>query len=266
MYGGGAGDAAAGDSERTAFRKAEKVYKLYKSSARRSRSVRALLSLCPPPSAGGLETLIPEPPPAVLLAGRSRVSSSTRQISPGSSTSPPSSTISASAASRRRGLSDSSAPISRRPSSASATDQVAEIRRFPRLPRFLVSSIHRIFSSAGFFFIPGALSVEEQCRWVRESLAAFPEPPNRTNHTAIYGPLCGLLGAARRNKVLAEIEAPPEDGDASIGPRHSFVGDGEGRPCEPRLPALSLLRKLRWSTLGLQFDWSKVRDSPSLLL
>ncbi|CAA6667880.1 unnamed protein product [Spirodela intermedia] len=141
-----------------------------------------------------------------------------------------------------------------------------------------------------FFFIPGALSVEEQCRWVRESLAAFPEPPNRTNHTTIYGPLCGLLDAARRNKFLAEIEAPPAEGGASPGPihspdelgagaarlpgswrpwnvdstapRHSFVGDGEGRPCEPLLPALSLLRKLRWSTLGSSSTEELRRLSP----
>ncbi|CAA7404696.1 unnamed protein product [Spirodela intermedia] len=227
MYGGGAGDLAGGDSERTAFRKAEKVYKLYKSSARRSRQKQSLLRQTDLSGVVDFAAVLDDfhlggdPPPGII----------------------------------RLRCSD-----------------------FP-------ASVFCFGDRPGFFFIPGALSVEEQCRWVRESLAAFPEPPNRTNHTTIYGPLCGLLDAARRNKFLAEIEAPPAEGGASPGPihspdelgagaarlpgswrpwnvdstapRHSFVGDGEGRPCEPLLPALSLLRKLRWSTLGFQFDWSK---------
>ncbi|XP_078433402.1 oxidoreductase, 2OG-Fe(II) oxygenase family protein [Wolffia australiana] len=106
----------------------------------------------------------------------------------------------------------------------------------------------------GFFFIPRALNVEEQCQLLRESLASFPEPPNRTNHTAIYGPLVGLLDAARKNKLLGKFEF-----DNLQSNSHSFVGedDRDGQFCKIIAPAVTLLRKLRWSTLGLQFDWSK---------
>ncbi|MCE0480639.1 hypothetical protein HAX54_037665 [Datura stramonium] len=60
-------------------------------------------------------------------------------------------------------------------------------------------------SHPGFYFIPGALPVEEQCRWIKEGdLASFPQPPNRTNHNAIYGPLQDLFAAAKDNKVLIQ--------------------------------------------------------------
>jgi alkylated DNA repair protein alkB family protein 1 len=122
---------------------------------------------------------------------------------------------------------------------------------------------------AGFYFIPGALSVDEQCRWIRESLMSFPQPPNRTNHNAIYGPINDLFIAAKERKVLVEDENMPASSDyASNG----CVGNGDtrrwsfceedsvllrGKSCKP-VSASVLLRKLRWSTLGLQFDWSKV--------
>ncbi|KAM7255617.1 hypothetical protein ACFE04_008515 [Oxalis oulophora] len=83
----------------------------------------------------------------------------------------------------------------------------------------------------GFYFIPQALSLEEQCLWIRESLRSFPQPPNRTNHNAIYGPITDLLTSANQAKI--------------------FHHDGKS------VSASLLLRKLRWATLGLQFDWSK---------
>uniref|UniRef100_A0A0D9XS51 Fe2OG dioxygenase domain-containing protein n=1 Tax=Leersia perrieri TaxID=77586 RepID=A0A0D9XS51_9ORYZ len=60
----------------------------------------------------------------------------------------------------------------------------------------------------GFYFIPGALSIEEQCYWIRESLKTFPQPPNRTNLTALYGPIFDLLTAAKNRKILVEVENP----------------------------------------------------------
>ncbi|KAJ0972532.1 hypothetical protein J5N97_020491 [Dioscorea zingiberensis] len=52
----------------------------------------------------------------------------------------------------------------------------------------------------GFYFIPGALAVEEQCYWIRESLNTFPQPPNRTNHTASYGPMYDLFNAVQNQE------------------------------------------------------------------
>ena len=131
---------------------------------------------------------------------------------------------------------------------------------------------------SGFYFIPGALSVEEQCQWIRESLASFPHPPNRTNHNAIYGPLENLFAAAKEERVLVEIEQPKDivseiDSvhDAQITPRWKFSGELDkscrGDACKS-VSASVLLRKLRWCTLGLQFDWSKVHllSSPHCVL
>ncbi|KAK1271065.1 Alpha-ketoglutarate-dependent dioxygenase alkB [Acorus gramineus] len=109
----------------------------------------------------------------------------------------------------------------------------------------------------GFYFIPGALTVEEQCRWIRESLMDFPQPPNRTNHNVMYGPIHGLFDAVRDGKVLVEAESSDTDSHSRIFvfPEGSEdAGQGDSRNS---IAASVLLRKLRWTTLGLQFDWSK---------
>lgn len=125
-----------------------------------------------------------------------------------------------------------------------------------------------VFSTAGFYFIPGALSVEEQCQWIRESLTSFPQPPNRTNHNAIYGPIHDLFVAANERKFLVEEEGLLEGLDSDnnflvsdLPPRwkssEETSASSRGNTCKST-SASALLRKLRWSTLGLQFDWSKV--------
>ncbi|CAK7336163.1 unnamed protein product [Dovyalis caffra] len=130
-------------------------------------------------------------------------------------------------------------------------------------------------SRPGFYFLPGVLSVDEQCRWIRESLMSFPQPPNRTNHNAIYGPISDLFIAAKERKVLVEDENTPARLDSGS---NGCVGNGDahrwrfceedsvpsiGKTCKS-VPAPVLLRKLRWSTLGLQFDWSKRNYNVSL--
>lgn len=124
-------------------------------------------------------------------------------------------------------------------------------------------------ANAGFYFIPAALSIEEQCHWIRESLTSFPQPPNRTNHNAIYGPLQDLFLAAKEGKVLIEEDRLPENiiSEANLDqsnvntPRWKYIEELDesfSRDAGKSVSASVLLRKLRWSTLGLQFDWSKV--------
>eukprot|EP00249_Psilotum_nudum_P005936 c19337_g1_i1 orf=176-1249(+) len=55
----------------------------------------------------------------------------------------------------------------------------------------------------GFYFIPNALNVDEQMYWIQESLLMFPQPPNRTNHTAFYGHINGLWDKAQNQEVFA---------------------------------------------------------------
>ena len=62
-----------------------------------------------------------------------------------------------------------------------------------------------ILKIAGFFFIPEALTRVEQLYWATQCLTTFPQPPNRTNHNAMYGPVANLWAAFQENKVLVEI-------------------------------------------------------------
>ncbi|OVA09538.1 Oxoglutarate/iron-dependent dioxygenase [Macleaya cordata] len=127
----------------------------------------------------------------------------------------------------------------------------------------------------GFYFIPGALSVEEQCHWIRESLRNFPQPPNRTNHNAIFGPIHDLFLAAQKEEVLIEFDTSNTDAISTLSSSANNVDSRRWQSHEesivrPRgdsckfITASSLLRKLRWSTLGLQFDWSKRNYDVSL--
>ncbi|KAG6547394.1 hypothetical protein Mapa_010842 [Marchantia paleacea] len=187
----------------------------------------------------------------------------------------------------------------------------------------------------GFHFIPHALSAEEQHYWIQESLTSFPQPPNRTNHNAEYGPIRNLWSAVTANSVLVQV-APDEELSAteSCKPRPRAkesaesvqlqeesnvqqsvaredeeedsnqrqgreelsttardekdlsVRDGlttarvtdekapeavsrwrfESNPTSGGKPvaAESLLRRLRWATIGMQFDWSKKAYNTSI--
>lgn len=117
----------------------------------------------------------------------------------------------------------------------------------------------------GFYFILGALTIEQQCQWIKESLTSFPQPPNRTNHNAFYGPINDLFIAAKERKVLLAEENSNSEYDPSVTTRDAqawkFCEEHEASSkgnSGKSISASVLLRKLRWSTLGLQFDWSKV--------
>ncbi|XP_015894297.1 alpha-ketoglutarate-dependent dioxygenase alkB isoform X2 [Ziziphus jujuba] len=127
----------------------------------------------------------------------------------------------------------------------------------------------------GFYFIPGALNIQEQCEWIKESLTSFPQPPNRTNHNAFYGPINDLFLAATEKKILVEEGNSPASlnsgcnvspGDGDVQRWKFFKEDVVSSRGNTRksISASVLLRKLRWSTLGLQFDWSKRNYNVSL--
>ncbi|KMT07459.1 hypothetical protein BVRB_6g150770 [Beta vulgaris subsp. vulgaris] len=126
----------------------------------------------------------------------------------------------------------------------------------------------RLDNRPGFYFIPGALNVEQQCQWIRESLMSFPQPPNRTNHNAHYGPIKDLFAAAGEGKILVQEEHSPESLSNGQAQRCKFCDKSENVALKgyggSSIMASVLLRKLRWSTLGLQFDWSKRNYDVSL--
>ncbi|CAH9132129.1 unnamed protein product [Cuscuta epithymum] len=138
--------------------------------------------------------------------------------------------------------------------------------------------VFRLESHPGFYFIPGALSIKEQCHWTKESLTRFPQPPNRTNHNATYGPIMDLFISAKQGMVLVEeehscqINSTGANNDQSVScescvPPWKFSNVqslSSRKEARKLVPASVLLRKLRWSTLGLQFDWSKRSYNVSL--
>ncbi|KAL3699600.1 hypothetical protein R1sor_017622 [Riccia sorocarpa] len=201
----------------------------------------------------------------------------------------------------------------------------------------------------GFHFIPQALTVEEQHYWIKESLVSFPEPPNRTNHNAEYGPIRNLWSAFRDGSVLVEVN-PEEEPSSTLPERENsgsipagkssgtteivgslkdsrtvsisdenverrggseqgkqgrsvegegmgsvaysdasnlirpssaaarvtdeqvvesskrwhFMSSSSGKSISKSVTAESLLRRLRWATIGIQFDWSKKAYNTSL--
>ncbi|EFJ17881.1 hypothetical protein SELMODRAFT_113969 [Selaginella moellendorffii] len=114
--------------------------------------------------------------------------------------------------------------------------------------------VYALEGHTGFFFIPRAVPHDQQFHWIREALTVFPEPPNRTSHSAHYGPLFGLWSSATKKRVLSPTG--PENGDLFVR-KWEFADPGDERKQEGVVSATALLRKLRWATLGVQFDWSK---------
>lgn len=119
----------------------------------------------------------------------------------------------------------------------------------------------------GFYFIPRALTIEEQCYWIRQSLVSFPQPPNRTSLTAIYGPISDLFAAVQNKKILVEAESAVLSlGNDKIHSGNYMFSESNANTCVEAqgscksVSASTLLRKLRWGTLGIQFNWSKVQN------
>lgn len=237
-------DAQAGDAERTAFRRAEKRYKFYKHSSTSARSAKHRDSV----------------PPTDL----SEVLDFRRMRSLG----------------------------------VTSENGITRVNMGLHWPVFIIEK------HPGFYFIPEALDMEEQMHWIKESLTNFPQPPNRTNHTAFYGPIYDLWNRAQNGEEFEQIRERNGIHDTSIMPGQkadcilststsrtftesvhlddmsirpksdadqvSHRSNSEGRrPLSEQhlgnnssvlartMPMKSLLCKLRWATLGLQFDWSK---------
>ncbi|MCO5597401.1 hypothetical protein L7F22_051477 [Adiantum nelumboides] len=238
-------DAQAGDAERTAFRRAEKRYKFYKHSSTSARSTKHRESV--PPT-------------------------------------------------------DLSEVLDFREIRCTELTKESGIKRVDN--EELQWPVFTMEKHPGFYFIPEALGVKEQVHWIKESLTTFPQPPNRTNHTAAYGPIFDLWSRAQSGEMIeqpiakinnytpalhhnhtshpivtlqalnemawASVEVAVSEGKSNVGnPKDDRSIDGKYSVANAKIdlakenshsiliPMKSLLHKLRWATLGLQFDWSK---------
>ncbi|KAI8527943.1 hypothetical protein RHMOL_Rhmol12G0113200 [Rhododendron molle] len=117
----------------------------------------------------------------------------------------------------------------------------------------------------GFTIRPLGLNFEWFCNAILKSLTMFITEENLTIHYTIPNPAKSPFSAWKIAQVCFGIDLYSllawgvplmgviwtfceETGTASTGNRSKSI------------PASVLLRKLRWSTLGLQFDWSKLPD------
>jgi alkylated DNA repair protein alkB family protein 1 len=88
----------------------------------------------------------------------------------------------------------------------------------------------------GFRVVPGALTEEQQAYWVQQCFREYMRPPNKNNLDLLYDglPSEGLYNAAGEHILLVERETNEE----------------------VLLPRLDLLRRMRWTTLGYQYNWT----------
>ncbi|CAI5515598.1 unnamed protein product, partial [Closterium sp. Naga37s-1] len=95
--------------------------------------------------------------------------------------------------------------------------------------------VYSVHGRPGFFFLPAALTVQQQAQLVREAVQGSIEPPNRTNHTAALGPIHGLWPAfalsCSHSHGSTEHDGD-EDGDGGDG------GDGDGSSSRRRVSAV----------------------------
>lgn len=102
--------------------------------------------------------------------------------------------------------------------------------------RRLADGQYAVDGLPGFCMLPGAVPAAEQPYWLEQAFGEYMRPPNASNLDALYGglPACGL------HRHPAETVA--------VLPR------GAAAPLS--LDRMALLRRVRWTTLGYQYDWT----------
>ncbi|KAI8052147.1 hypothetical protein BDF22DRAFT_690214 [Syncephalis plumigaleata] len=146
---------------------------------------------------------------------------------------------------------------------------------------FTAPKIYTLASAPGLIVMPELLTPAAQRYITRRCLSAYARPPNRNNLDAHYIlPDCGVWQLA-----LREINSDTCMGDTSDGttvatsqePAGYYDNENDSNNEEDtptssmneehqhstELPSSStLLRKLRWTTLGYQYNWSKKQYHP----
>jgi alkylated DNA repair protein alkB family protein 1 len=145
---------------------------------------------------------------------------------------------------------------------------------------------YELATRPGCVIFPGALDVATQRKWLVDAVTRLCEPPAATNHDAEHGKIAGLWEAATSGDprwlepVDAEVETERDDVFDEADARGSRMANGKKKENAPKLcrwtssrpanasdrtSAVSLLRRLRWTTLGPPYDWTNrtyKRDEP----
>ena len=143
---------------------------------------------------------------------------------------------------------------------------------------------YELASRPGCVVFPGALDVATQRKWLVDAVTRLCEPPAATNHDAEHGKIRGLWDAATSGEpqwlepVDAEVETERDNvrDEADARGRDANIEKKKNTPsrrwtasrpanASDRTSAVSLLRRLRWATLGPPYDWTNrtyARDEP----
>jgi len=114
---------------------------------------------------------------------------------------------------------------------------------------------YELASRPGCVVFPGALDVATQRKWLADAVTRLCEPPAATNHDAAHGAIRGLWAAATSPEprwLKSSSETESRDRWSSSPPPSTNGRD----PRDAKTSASSLLRRLRWATLGPPYDWT----------
>ncbi|KAG7667713.1 hypothetical protein Ndes2526B_g01891 [Nannochloris sp. 'desiccata'] len=105
----------------------------------------------------------------------------------------------------------------------------------------------------GLVFFRKGLSPDLQRRLTVQCLTQFPSPPAHTNFNRSLGRYLpsGLWNAAHAGLKLGPVVAESGEQERKEEEKPEWVNGGDGPP------AATLLRKLRWSSIGLIYDWTR---------
>jgi alkylated DNA repair protein alkB family protein 1 len=103
--------------------------------------------------------------------------------------------------------------------------------------------VYTLQDRAGFFYLPGAVPTLQAMQWFQACFCEVIDAPSRTNHSACLGELPGLLSAAN-NKLIRT-----DSGWETVTSKSS-------RQVPSKNSAETLLRTLRWATMGPMYNWT----------
>ncbi|RKP04408.1 hypothetical protein THASP1DRAFT_33829, partial [Thamnocephalis sphaerospora] len=137
---------------------------------------------------------------------------------------------------------------------------------------FAAPRAYGLCSVPGLIVLPGLLTPAAQRYLVQRCLRDYARSPNRTNLDAHYQiPASGVwqhyqtAAVSGVEKEATETEAdsrPEKDAYATAATPAGAASAGQAAASTPLPAASQLLRKLRWTTLGYQYDWSSKQYHP----
>jgi len=111
--------------------------------------------------------------------------------------------------------------------------------------------LYEVVNGGGFCLIPGALDEQQQQCWIRQAIVEFMRPPNSSTLDAHYHIPENGLYSCWKTKLPVTLK------------RKEHPDDGEQRRALPVNQTFNteevsslLIRKMRWTTLGYQYDWT----------